>query len=660
MAKIRIKIGDTIYAGRQIVGGNCYVSESIIGDSLGIDTLPITLRAKTDLTKTPYGTPVLYYYGAKLKGKFFCRACEQLQADVYELDCVSGVGILDEASDHYGGMYHGETLATVVADIIGGLVPYAVRDSVAGIRVYGYLPIESRRTALRQVLYPHGVSLVKDIAGDIVIDTLDIGSPVVLGRSQIKAGGTVKADSNVSGIIVMEHSYLQTATDETVTLHNGPVVAQNITSPKGNSYSGCIVPFKEPVYNLTVSGATILESGANYAVLSASGNATLTGKKYTHTTREVYAPVEDSPDKAKVIKVEDATLINATNSDALAQRVAQYYANRRIISVGMTVGTAKPGDAVSLVDPFGRPTTALLMSQDITLSGTLMADAQLVTGYAPSGGTTYKQSKLLQGTGTFIVPSGVTLLHATLIGEGERGQDGAAGEDGETVRAIVTGDEWRKGGSWSFDPGVGGDGGKAGKGGSGGKIFQVSLRVTPGQQIRYNTQGANAVFDTYTSANGAPSQVGYTDIFTGKTYALPGADGVDGGKGGDGGKADSNGIYPGQIGEDAGETPGGESTAGKTYQTGTSSGNILTHWGGGGGGGATCQDTQGNNRLPGSGGPGGNGGGGGGGAGGCWIKSPGGAGVASSGGQWLTNNGGTSADGLPGLPGGAAGILLYF
>ena len=69
----------------------------------------------------------------------------------YKLSCISGVGLLDN-TQHYGGMYTGQALSDVVADIISGTVEYSIDEAYQSIPVYNWLPIGTRRENLQMCI----------------------------------------------------------------------------------------------------------------------------------------------------------------------------------------------------------------------------------------------------------------------------------------------------------------------------------------------------------------------------------------------------------------------------------------------------------------------------------------------------------------------------
>jgi hypothetical protein len=190
------------------------------------------------------------------------------------------------------------------------------------------------------------------------------------------------------------------------------------------------------------------------------------------------------------------------------------------------------------------------------------------------GGNSFSHAVVLSGDVTsWTVPEGVTSILAAIIQGGSGGQSGAAGEStpaGESASGSHT-----AGGTQYYKiayPSVGGSGGASGTGGAQGKILRVDLDVTPGQVFSISsgaggiggaysadgqvngTQGGETTFGSYSSANGAIPENGFSDLFSGNIYALQGDHGVDGGDGTgwNEDESDRNGIKAGNnvIGPD--------------------------------------------------------------------------------------------------------------
>lgn len=607
----RIVIGTQTFQDNDILSGNCYIADSLVGDELSIDTLTVTLDGRTagPLSGVSYGEPVYYYHDNQLIGKFYFESTKRTGKYTYEVSCVSGIGLLAK-KPHYGGIYTGQPAKELLADIIGATATYTVSAEAGAVPVYGWLPVATCRDNLRQVLFAIGASIKKGTGGALDIVFLGVTSPMEISDDRLGTGGNIEYPTPVTGVVAVEHGYIATQAVETTTLYDDVVRGAALTSPKGAALTGALITFSEPVHSLAATGGSILESGVNYAVLASGSHVTLTGKKYVHTTREVYAAVEDATGAENVARIESATLVSLANSVNVAKRAASYYSKARLIDVDMVMGAERPGDAVELSDPFDDRAVGLMTSQDINISRLLLARAKVTTGYFPDGGgNTYKHSVRLTGSGTWKVPAGVKRIRAVLIEAGQGGESGSKGEDGSVGTKQSNSDvlnQWTS--SFKYQaPGPGGAGGKAGVGGKGGKICEVDIDVAAGQSFRYASgvggaggvctaegsgSGANGTattFGTYSSNNGGQYDYGYKDIFSGAVYAVPGETGIPGGDGG--GLVEDGETSTFVKGPDVVDAAGTHWTAGETGEeqydeynrSGSYSTQALSKGGGGGG-----------------------------------------------------------------------------
>ena len=617
----------------------------------------------TGLDIDAYGAPVSYYHNDNLIGKFRIESISREGTSEYKLQCISDVGML-LSSKHYGGVYRGTTMAEIIRDIVGGIVPYTIDAMLGATPVYGWLPIASRRNNLLYVLFAMGGSLYKDSAGEIIITPYKDSVPYEIIADDLYMGGSVTGNTPASAIALTEHAYIALDHDETVTLFDGEASSQPIETPNGNIVNGILVEFAEPMHSLVIQSAYILESGANYAVISQSPQATLTGKKYSHTQRQV-ARIVDSNRKPNVIPSSDCGLVNVLNSELVADRLAAYYGSAKTINADIVVTDQKPGDAVTFVDPFGDQTIGYISSLALSMSTVVKGKAELISGFIPPGsGNYYTHVAVIQANSTWVVPSECKgKIRAVLFGGGQggaRGQNGEAGERGS-----------------SSGYGKSGKGGTPGEAGAGGKIFTITLSVAIGQTFSVKiglggkgetpttarTDGGATTFGAYTSDDGFTSDVGYQDLINGTLYGTPGIDGTPGGEG-----QQSNGERPtvsyGGSTWTAGETGAAGTLSGTTAQGGLGGGAAVGADGSNGGDGEVDRNPDGsryatggpggngsdaikpaNATVPGGGGHGGHGGGGGGGGGGAkdWGGNSGPGGLGSDG-----------SDGASGL------LLIYY
>lgn len=707
----KLEYGSQTYQGDGIMSASAVLADSLTMESLSADTLTAVVRdtrlqtrllaadgrfvaaqgfggvgivgvARTLLTaqgdryglnRYNYGDIVRYYHDNDLITKQYVETITRTGREQWKFSCISGIGLL-LSSYHYGGIYTGETLAELVADIIHGIIPYTLDAELGATPMYGWLPKATRRDNLRNVLFAVGGLCQKDANGDLSIVPSEADEPYDLYPSAVYMGGSVAGLSPASQVNITEHAYIALDTDETVTLFDGEAAAEPMTTPKGQELTAVLVEFDEPIHNLQVTNGTILESGANYAVLGQSSQCTLTGQRYSHTQR-IISRNQKTNAAPNVVQSNACGLVNLLNSENVADRVMAYYGHSKEVETDVVVTNQRPGDAVEFYDPFGDPTSGYIASLDMTMSAICKARAVIVNGYIPSAsGNYYTNVAVITATGPWTAPAGVHgKARAVVIGGGDGGKKGADGQDG---------------GSYGDRPGEPGAGGEPGTPGMGGKIFVATINLSSGQVVQCKIgsggagesytyeykyigsgnyeyeiiesfpaqSGSASQFGQYTSDDGYQSDVGYIPLIGGNVYATPGGQGISGGRGASSGDPGENVVWdgityiPGARGEDDDDGGTGGYGGGPAAGQNGLNGHAGSHGsnyeqGGTGGSGAVATELPPSPTVRGQGGFGGHGGGGGGSNGAPaspWSgNSPGGL-------------GGFGSDGAPGI------ILVYY
>lgn len=642
-------------------------------DALEADTLDITVLSESGTIRNfKKNDKVEYFRSGSRVDVYYLQSVTRVGPKLYTLSALSAVGLLI-VRPHRGGIYTGQTVAEVVAEICGD-IPVLVETVYRGIKLYGWLPIASARDSLVQVLFAIGAWLHTDENGTLRVQKLWDGAASIIGPGSVHAANIqVKYLDPVSSVAVTEHQYI--AGTEDVTLF------------EGTAQQGDVIEFDEPAHTLTAEGFTVLESGANYAVLSA-GTGKLTGKSYVHNRRVVTRTVTEGAAE-NVEEIADATLVSLVNSSAVAQRMAAYYACREQLTVDVNPAAEHAGHVVSLWNEWDKQQTlACIASRETKISGLLKSRTSALVGFLPPQPETdeyYDERVILIGSGEWTVPEGVTSLRVVLVEHGADGLDGSSGASGGSVSLIVTDTEAKPGGTWSRQPGAGGAGGAGGEGGLGGRILSADLDVFSGTVFAYSADTATT-FGTLSAQNGSRSDAGFTDPVTGDVFGKKGDDGSAGGDGGGGGSANGSNFNPGENGTGVPPNTGGAGSEGnykrfEESETVYKNGYLLVAGGTGGGGAAVGNNGQdavqpltsgvragaGANAAPpsnavnyGCGGYGGNGGGGGGGASGLYLRHGAYLYDGTPSGTWLDLAGGAGGSGSTGGLGGAGCIIIYY
>lgn len=661
MARNKIVYRGTTYD--RLASGTVYLSKSLLGDELEPNTLSVTVETESKaLLSFEIDDPVTYFYQDNKRGTFYLQSVTQVAWNKYDLYATSAIGLLLKRV-HRGGIYSGTSAESLLSSICGP-IPFRMQTRFSSSKLYGWLPYvkppaSSARDNFMKVLFALGATVTEDLDGALKIEELWDGVSGDAQKNRMGQGASVIREGKVTSVSLIEHQWVQGG-DQTDLF-------------EGTAAQGTEIVFDEPMYNLTASGFSILERGANYAKLSA-GSGTLRGTAYVHNTRLIETKILNSSTE-NVISVEDQTLISLVNSSGAAKRLANYYKCLETIDAPLVYNLENPGELLTTYHPFDKTNvSACIKTEEITMSNKLKSQSTLLVGFTPirqDNSQTYDEHELLIGSGTWTVPDGVSEVEVVVIGGGGAGYDGNPGEAGPGGSG-TWGENFTEGDSVSLsglsvgssktistsastsqsntDPGEGGDGGAAG---APGKVYRKTITVTPGQRISYNcgaggqsngAAGGNTTFGSVSSGSGTSSGAGYTDIITGETFATSGNAGERGGKGGSAGAA----------GESTGGA-GGNSASSRDYNDSDNPTNYGNEY-----------DTKGQHSVSGN-----AGGAGGGGAGGDSGNNSGGDGGASTRASFSSDynpgeafgtlrpsyggDGGTGADGVRGSKYGQSG-----
>lgn len=500
----------------QIVGGTDF--DSIVSSD---DMLMATSMRLVPLNEVPYGTIVEYWRGDNLMVKAYFKEVTRQSREGYNITAISPVGLL-EAQRHYGGIYNGTLFGTVLADIIGGIAPYTIDDTVANTPVYGWLPIATRRDNLHQLLFAFGVMCGRNSAGDMHFRFISNAQTIVIPERRVYDAGSIEFPERASEVQVTEHTFSAQVTDEEVT---------EFDNTSAETASHTIVEFQNaPLHDLAVTGTLTIEaSGVNYAVVSGAG--TLTGRKYSHTTRVVAVNDEDA-ETHSVVTCDSCFLVSLSNAASVADRLLSYYTSRKTVTSSFVVDTEKAGDLVTLTDPYMESVTGFVSTLTARASGKLKAEARIITDFIPAqGGGNFTAAVIFDTDQTIDLDAIVAqfpdkqndLIQLVFIGGGHGGYSGANGN--------------------------GTNGGAGGAGGEGGKVLSVSVHLedlasrvfslTVGQGGNSDEDGTATFMGEWSSEDGRVMPNGYGNIFSGAIYGRRGTAGIAGGKGGNGGNGAS-------------------------------------------------------------------------------------------------------------------------
>ena len=541
-------------------------------------TIEVTVTYGDDLQVMPYGTPLLHYMDDVLAARYYIEEMKRTGMISFGISGISAIGLLSRQY-HKGGLFSGENFVLVVSEILGGSIDYSVSQELGAVQVYGHLPYATRRDNLRQLLFATNGHVFRDADRQIYFDFLDSSEAVEILDENIFENSSVEYPKLATKVTLTEHDYYYYSGVSAVTLFD---------NTNGYAVEGLLVRFQNaPIYpaSLATTGTlTFREASVNCAIVT--GQGTLTGKPYVHTTLDLVRYDDNSGREEYGVSVTDATLVTAVNGEGVADRVADYCFHRHIIKADIKWSGERCGKLYSVKNTFLEEETGYLVKMEKVVSSFVRASCEFIAGVGSGGGgNTFENYALVTSSGSWTIPEGVETIRLILVGGGSGGQSGLKGADGRNTSGGAGGSGGSSGnggriyiltlqnvsGSLSISIGTGGAGGAA-----------CSNEKTPNEGVEGNPTTVTIGGMTYTSSAGARSPSGVENIFTGIIYALPGAPGTAGAPGGSGQQGQSE--AGGSAGNNQGGAPGA-SVYGMNAQTsgGAGSGASATTNGSSGG-----------------------------------------------------------------------------
>lgn len=582
---------------------NSFTSISLVSDELAADEFRFSaIYTETQRVAFKYGMDVWYFRGGVLAGKFYIKSVQRRTRDKYSFTCQSAIGLLS-AIYHRGGLYSAEnptTVADLIDDIMdyGGtpIVPYTIDNEVSQVFAHGWLPRDTKRENLHQVLFAYAVTMLKNADGSVRFAFLDQPVTDTIPDDRIFYGGSVDESDHATSIELTEYGFIKTSGDSEQVLFDN-------TSEAPADHAEVFFS-DSPFYDLTASDTlTIEEIGVNYAIVSGAG--VLKGKEYTTVTRSIKKSESVAIGAENAMSISGITMVTAINSQNVLDRLFAYYSAKNEVNMSIVLDEEKCGDQVTFTNPYGESDAGYITQLDVSPSSFARANAKIISGYTAQGfGNYYKNYVVLTGSGTFTVPEDASdKIRAIIIGGGQGGRMGKSGSSGNSGTVTVIP---HPGTNAEIDAyyGGGGHGGDGGLGGLGGRVNVQELSVSAGDTFSYScgTGGAAATeidtdgedgtattFGTHSSADGAISN-GIANVFTGQIFGARGDLGINGA---DGGGEHSKSVFQGgnvsYLGNDwfggLGSTDG--------YQYYEASTNTIRGVSGGSGGGAAVGNNGG-------------------------------------------------------------------
>lgn len=295
------------------------------------------LKAKNDVGVLFQKTlPLKLYRNETLIGAFFIETSAKENKDLYKISSTDYIGLLDKEK-FLGGMYTAESVGNIVANILEDS-PYTIDQTLASRTVTGYICICSKREALQMIIFSAGGIIDCSRNDSIEIKLLPTETTSELTNTEIVSIKET-VESITTTIELIEHKYKIKSE------------AEQIIEDAVNGEA--LICFNSPYNSISISGGTILQSGINFAKISANGSFTLTGFGYDDITitKSKRNPLTVTTDIKKIKSYSTTLVCNEINLLDQLQFI------NKTLSVNFKVSNGeKVGDKIQVLNQTARIT----------------------------------------------------------------------------------------------------------------------------------------------------------------------------------------------------------------------------------------------------------------------------------------------------------------
>lgn len=288
--------------------------------------------------------PFMIYRNEVLYGKFFINtSTSNTDKSLYKIKVNDWISIL-EGQTYLGGLYSSTAVSSIVSELLGD-IPYTLDATLGSMTITGYLPILNKREALRQLAFAINAMIDTSRSDKVEIKPLPTTASHTLGKAEI-----VSIESTQQSITTkysLKVKTLATTTTDAEELFNGTI--------SGNT----AVTFLSPMYDLQITGGTIVSSNINYAIITGSGAVTLTGKSY-EINESQYEKTNSYTISSDIEKVQN---FNTTIVSDVTTMLNNLHFVEYKIKSKFKMGTVQVGDIISLN---GTTCRVIRLSYDIT------------------------------------------------------------------------------------------------------------------------------------------------------------------------------------------------------------------------------------------------------------------------------------------------------
>lgn len=311
----------TIFLGNELKNVSVLQEISPISAELSINTVDFSLNSKSNFEYSfNKNQPVQVYFDDNIIATTLITSSKRLSKTCWEINSEDYIGKISKIT-FLGNVYKGEetdTAYNILTEIfVKCKVPYNIEDSLKNIKLKGHLPMCNCREAVQQICFVVGAVCDTSMSDKINIKTLSSVITQNIPLSRIRQGQKFETADRYTKLLLTSYTYLEyMASDDS----NSVIAYSAEESGVGDSI---FVKFSEPLHNLSIINGSILESNANYAIISANKHCELKGYTYqiNENIHERNVNNINQNETEATVEVNGIGLINSQNCYDIMDRV---------------------------------------------------------------------------------------------------------------------------------------------------------------------------------------------------------------------------------------------------------------------------------------------------------------------------------------------------
>lgn len=312
-------------------------------------------------------------------GTFYLDEWKNETEAISNMKAIDLIGLLDKTT-YYGGIFYDEQIDIILIRILetANMDEHTITfddDNLRKIHLSGYIPICTHREAIQQVLFSAGLVADCSRSKKIKIYKLKDSNVKNIPYDRKKQDSeTVELNDIVTGVQVTSHQYLYNTNNQ---VYSEKKELYNADLEVGEHF----IKFSEPVYGITVEGATLLDFSCAYAKVNVTtkGNVKIEGYEYYHVTKVYESKIETKDnDKENILQVTDATLISDNNAQEVADRILNYYQNTYKMNVDFKIEDESISDTAIVDTLYNQKLKGNIKKMDIDLTGGFIASSTII------------------------------------------------------------------------------------------------------------------------------------------------------------------------------------------------------------------------------------------------------------------------------------------